>query len=98
MGEKGFVAACLEHRAEPAQIDDFVDLWHHSETDETLSEFLGMTPDEYALWVERPESLGYILWAHARGVTVEQSLEQNSGGDAEQLLQWWRTRSLRDIA
>lgn len=44
MGEKGFVAACLEHRAEPAQIDDFVDLWHHSETDETLSEFLGMTP------------------------------------------------------
>lgn len=39
-------------------IDDLVDMWHEGEDNwkeyRSLSEFLGMTPDQYKLWVETP--------------------------------------------
>jgi hypothetical protein len=46
-------------------IDDFVDAWHEAPDGSTaaalgLAEYLGMTEDEYQLWVEHPDSLGFI--------------------------------------
>ena len=101
MRERGFLGACLENRAEPSEIDDFISLWHRSDTDEPLSDFLGMTADEYGFWVERPESLDDILAAHRRSITVERVLEERvlqpgaAGHEAAGLLAWWRTRSER---
>jgi hypothetical protein len=50
-------------------IDNFVDAWHAAPDDSkraslSLEEFLGMSADEYRLWVERPGSLRFIAAAH----------------------------------
>jgi hypothetical protein len=36
------------------EIDDFIEQWHESDSEKELHEYLGMTWEEYALWVERP--------------------------------------------
>jgi hypothetical protein len=48
-----------------AQIDDFVEAWHNSGDEEkrSLSEYLGMTDDEYAVWVMSHGALPSILTA-----------------------------------
>ena len=61
--EEKFADLCLKGEALADQIDDFVDCWHESDVDIPLHEFLGLTRDEYALWVERPDSLKFILFA-----------------------------------
>lgn len=46
------------------EIEDFVEEWHTSKRiTEPIHEFLGMTEEEYALWVEQPGSLRLILAA-----------------------------------
>jgi len=49
-------------------IDDAIDAWHSSGESCELHEWLGMSRDEYDLFVERPESLRLILLGrqHAR--------------------------------
>ena len=45
------------------EVDDYVDLWHESESGKSLSEFLGMTDAEYALWAQEPDMLAHIVRA-----------------------------------
>jgi hypothetical protein len=47
------------------QIDDFVEAWHNAGDDEkrSLSEYLGMTDDEYGVWVMSHGALPTILAA-----------------------------------
>jgi hypothetical protein len=57
-----------------------------------------MTPDEYALWVERPESLRFIVAAHRAKLPVSAILatrdefglaaRANEQSEAHELLQW----------
>lgn len=49
--------------AEWKDIDDFIDIWHESESDDELYEFLGMSLDQYKLFVERPEIKHHIEYA-----------------------------------
>jgi hypothetical protein len=58
------------------EIDDFVEAWHRSDSDETLHEFLGMTSEEYDLWVEKPESLPLILAAREDRLPVAEAIER----------------------
>ncbi len=51
-----FVEAVLAGDAMLGDIDDFIDAWHASPEDVGLAEFLGMTEEEYARWVEQPET------------------------------------------
>ena len=70
-----FVAKCLAGEADLDAIDDFVDAWHDGAGPELeLREFLGMTPDEYALWVEQPGSLSAILSVHRFGAQVPEAV------------------------
>lgn len=41
-------------------IDDFVDRWHESSSPKDLSEYLGMSPGDYAAWVEDPGILPHL--------------------------------------
>ena len=34
------------------EIDDKIDEWHESDSEVSLAEYLGMTPEEYAAFVE----------------------------------------------
>jgi hypothetical protein len=84
-------------------IDDFIDDWHDAPdgswaASQSLEEFLGMTPDEYTLWVERPESLRFIAAAHKAKQPVSAILASrdswglaaraNEQSEAHELLQW----------
>ncbi len=97
-----FVDACLAGDCLADEIDDFVDLWHEGESQEPLSEFLGLTPEEYALWVEKPESLEWILYARSTGRSIFSLLEEMDSAtpkiaarslspeDASELIEWLR--------
>lgn len=41
-------------------IDDFIDLWHKTDTGCSLHEYLGMSWEEYSLWLENPELAYHI--------------------------------------
>lgn len=48
-----FLDLYSDGKVQAAQIDDFIDVWHESDDREqrSLSEFLGMTEDEYPVWL-----------------------------------------------
>lgn len=63
-----FVDRCLAGDAFVGDISDFVDRWHDGDCEGvSLHEYLGMTVDEYRLWVERPEVINYIFFARRTG-------------------------------
>jgi hypothetical protein len=64
---KTFLELVLAGDAHRDDIEDFVDRWHDGEASCSLAVFLGMSDDEYALWVEKPSSLDLIIQAHAAG-------------------------------
>ncbi|MBI2767405.1 MAG: hypothetical protein HYX53_16040 [Chloroflexi bacterium] len=49
-------------------IDDYIDRWHEGGTGVPLWQFLGMTRDEYGLWVEDADALPDILRAHRQAI------------------------------
>jgi len=60
-GSESFVSLAISGHATVEQIDDYVDRWHSEPGNLSLHEFLGMSRDEYALWVRSPDMLGAIL-------------------------------------
>ncbi len=64
--EDNFVDLCLGGEALAEEIDDFVDAWHEGGTGKPIYTSLGMTREEYGLWVEQPDSLDVILEARKR--------------------------------
>lgn len=43
-------------------IDDFIEEWHSGSYDCSLHEFLGMTEQQYALWLQSPQLENHILY------------------------------------
>ena len=62
-----FIDAVLAGEAFWTDIDEWVRRWHAGEGTGELPEFLGMSGDEYAVWVEKPTALRAILAAHEYG-------------------------------
>jgi hypothetical protein len=60
-----FFALYSDGRISADQIDDFIDAWHASggEEQRSLAEYLGMTDDEYAVWVMSHAALPSIVAA-----------------------------------
>jgi hypothetical protein len=96
-----FVDAVLAGCALPADIDDYIDAWHDtSDVPNSISEFLGLTPDEYSLWVEHPESLRFVFAARKHGHSVAEisdvataaaaAARAEDDGEAKKLLAWLR--------
>ena len=71
--EARFIDLCVRGKAMPAEIDDFVELWHQGKSDVQLHEFLGMTQEEYSAWVRSPSLLPHINAAHREGQTLRAS-------------------------
>ena len=95
-----FVEACLSGDAGLADIDSFVERWHLGDDPRPLHEFLGLTAEEYAAWVEDPAILRFILLARAREVPLSQAIEWAKAGnpaasadaleDSRSLAEWLR--------
>ncbi len=74
--KKTFIELCLEGRADLSDIDDYIEAWHTTKGDASLHQFLGMTDSEYSLWVEKPDSLRFILLSRRFDIPVEQAKER----------------------
>lgn len=100
---ESFVHAVLAGHAFPEDIDDWIDNWHDAPEPADgrgveLHTFLGMTWPEYALWVEQPDSLRFIIAAHHQGRPVEELMVSRSDyalaarsqapGEANKVLAW----------
>ena len=68
---KTFLELVLAGEVQREDIEDFIDQWHEGETACSLAEFLGLSDDEYALWVEQPTALELIIQAHTVGMRLE---------------------------
>lgn len=51
-------------------IEEWVERWHRERPAEKLHQRLGMTRDEYGLWVEQPRALRIIIAARERNEPV----------------------------
>jgi hypothetical protein len=97
--ERGkFVDLCLSGDALVDEIDDYVDQWHESNDNIPLYEFLGFAPEEYSLWVERPDAIKFILFARAQHRPLEEyeavsksyriAARAESSEDVEAVIEW----------
>jgi hypothetical protein len=82
MSESTFVAQCLEGEATLDDIEDFVEAWHEGDDPRELHEYLGLSWDEYALSVERPHALRFVLFSKKHDVPLTDVLERYDVGAA----------------
>ena len=69
-----FLDMVFSGHAQPTDIDDFIDRWHDGDDTRSLAASLGMSDDEYALWVEKPDTLGLIIEARTAGMRLEKAV------------------------
>jgi hypothetical protein len=61
--ERRFLDLLIAGKVSPDQIDDFVDRWHEAPGGRELHDHLGMTSEEYSLWLRVPDALQYVVAA-----------------------------------
>lgn len=98
MFKMDFISACIRGKSYTSKIDSYIEAWHKGKagTDKKLHEFLGMTEKEYSLWVEKPEFLSAIIYAHTQNIEVAEvwnrgesiAARASSEKEAEQLHKW----------
>lgn len=71
-----FIQQCLEGKALVDDIEEFIELWHESDSALPLHQFLGMSNSEYSIWVADPDVLPHIINAHKQGRDVSDILEE----------------------
>lgn len=71
-----FVKKALAGKVMFDEIDDFVDKWHLDDQGKTLPEYLGLTREEYAVWVQNPDVVPQIISARKFGRPFEIVLEE----------------------
>ena len=74
---KRFIDLALNGEVLADEIDDFIEAWHVSDSAVELPEFLGMTEQEYSLWVGDPSYLSLILSARHRKQALLEAVNDN---------------------
>ena len=75
-----FIELCIQGKATEDQVDDYIDIWHNDiggKISMSLCQYLGMTSNEYDLFVLQPEKLNQIIESHRKeklqgGKTIEE--------------------------
>jgi hypothetical protein len=62
-----FVDLALAGKVLSREIDEYVAQWHRAKPTASLHEYLGMTWDEYAAWVEDPHIISAIIVGRRSG-------------------------------
>jgi len=70
-----FITDCINGDALLSEVDNYIDVWHESDTVLSIHEFLGMTKKEYALFVEDEMYLASIVTAHKESVDIENIIQ-----------------------
>lgn len=71
-----FIDLCTARTVQPDAIDDFIDRWHEAPAGQELHDFLGMTNEEYALWLRVPDLLPQIISARRSGKQLDEVVAQ----------------------
>lgn len=96
-----FIDSCLLGNALLEDIDDFIDQWHDSDSQEPLYKYLGMSEREYSWWLIKPEILPFIVTAHREKIDTKEvfsrelsSMAARSAGvdKAIEIKQWLQQR------
>ncbi|MGJ9460469.1 hypothetical protein [Oceanobacillus sp. CF4.6] len=77
MSKLKFMEACLQGEALLEEIDDYVDEWHDSDSDEEIYDYLGMTIEEYGVWVEDDSMLKTIFYSREIGQPITNLIREN---------------------
>lgn len=77
MSRKKYMDELLDGEAFLDEIDDYIDDWHNSDSDEKIYEYLGMTEEEYGLWVEDESVLKSIVYCRKNKKSIKDILEFN---------------------
>ena len=72
-----FIDLALNGQAVADEIEDFIELWHDGTGPEPLHEFLGMTREEYSLWLNNADNLSLILSARHRHQPLLDAVNDN---------------------
>ena len=59
------------------EIDDYVEAWHSSESELELHDFLGLSWQEYSLWVSHPDYIYVIIQARLDHQPVLEAVNDN---------------------
>jgi hypothetical protein len=82
-GRDTFVDRALSGEASLDDIDDYVDTWHDDAAEKReLHDYLGLTRDEYGLWVEQPSSLRFILFSRRHDEDLPEVLDRFAADEA----------------
>jgi hypothetical protein len=67
-GFKSFLDACLDGSAKPEDIEQYIKEWHKTDsgTNRSILQYLGMTIQQYAMWVADPSLLPKIIEQHRK--------------------------------
>jgi len=99
-----FILNCINGDALLSEIDNYIDLWHESDTELSLHDFLGMTKKEYALFVEDEQYLASIVTAHRENKDIRLIIESqiamaarsDNQAKSERLQRWLINEGLWD--
>ena len=74
-----FLDLYTEGKVSAQQIDDFIDAWHESDDTEQrpLAEFLGMSEDEYSVWLASHKALPLLVAARRDGRSVAEVVQRH---------------------
>lgn len=73
-GPATFLDRYLNGEVLAEDIDYFVDIWHKKPANKEIYQFLGMSKEEYSLWLRDPDTLPVIARARRAGLPLESVL------------------------
>jgi len=76
-----FIEAVMNGKAAWSDFDIWVARWHDAETDVELPEWLGLTPDEYAILGAGTRNLAAVLYARRHDVPLDRAVEWCTEGN-----------------
>lgn len=59
-----FIQKCINGDALLLDIDNYIEVWHKSDSNVPIYSFLGMSKEEYMLYLENESNLNLILSSH----------------------------------
>jgi hypothetical protein len=77
MSDPSFMMLALRGDILAEEIEDFIEAWHVANVDQEIHEYLGMTFDEYSLWVADPDSIDVILTARHDHRSLKEAVNDN---------------------
>jgi hypothetical protein len=77
MSNSSFMDLVLQGRVLSDEIDDFVERWHDNDSTEEIYEYLGLTFEEYSLWVSDPDNIDIIIYARHADKPLTEAVNDN---------------------